>query len=322
MLNRLRRLRSSAAMRNMLRETVVRPANLVYPIFVREGLRGAEPIPSMPGQYRLGLDRLSAISKELDHCGVQSILVFGLPSAKDDSASSATSRGGIVPQAVAELKSATPGLVVITDVCVCAYTPSGHCGLVIEGEVDNDSTLPVLSAMALAHARAGADVVAPSAMMDGQVAAIREALDGENLSAVAVMGYSAKFASAYYGPFRDAADSAPSFGDRSGYQHDPANIRHAERELLEDEREGADILMVKPGLAYLDVLLRARQLTRLPLAAYMVSGEYSMIKAASERGWLDERRIVLESLTAFRRAGADLIITYHAKEAAQWLNES
>jgi len=210
----------------------------------------------------------------------------------------------------------------MTDVCVCAYTPHGHCGVLRGSEVDNDATLPLLAKMALSHARAGADVVAPSSMMDGQVAALRNALDADGLSETAIMAYSAKFSSAFYGPFREAADSAPSFGDRASYQHDYANARHARRELAEDIQEGADILMVKPGLAYLDIVLRARQLSDLPIAAYSVSGEYSMIKAAAERGWLDEKKIVLETLTAFRRAGADLVITYHAKEAAAWLNNS
>ena len=237
-------------------------------------------------------------------------------------ASSAYDANGIVQHAIREAKEAAPNLIVMTDVCVCAYVPHGHCGVLNGHEVDNDATLPLLAKMAVSHAQAGADVVAPSSMMDAQVGALRSALNQEGFKDVAVMAYSAKFSSAFYGPFREAADSAPSFGDRASYQHDYANARHARRELLQDVEEGADILMVKPGLAYLDIVLRARELSDLPIAAYAVSGEYSMIKAAAERGWLDERKIVLETLTAFRRAGADLIITYHAKEAANWLNNN
>ncbi|HWA84036.1 MAG TPA: porphobilinogen synthase, partial [Fimbriimonadaceae bacterium] len=229
---------------------------------------------------------------------------------------------GVVPEAIKAIKDAAPDLIVMTDVCVCAYTPHGHCGVLRGQEIDNESTLPLLAEMALSHARAGADVVAPSSMMDGQVGALRTALNQNGLNSVAVMAYSSKFSSGFYGPFREAADSAPSFGDRASYQHDFANPRHARRELQHDEEEGADILMVKPGLAYLDIVKIAREQSDLPIAAYSVSGEYSMIKAAAERGWLDEKRIVLETLTAFRRAGADLVITYFAKEATQWLNES
>jgi porphobilinogen synthase len=276
----------------------------------------------MPGQSRIPVAGLPALAKELKGLGVKSILVFGLPTKKSADAASSFDPNGVVPEAVKALKDADPDLVVMTDVCVCAYTDHGHCGVMRGDQVDNDATLPLLAKMALAHARAGADVVAPSSMMDEQVGALREALNDNDLKHVAVMAYSAKFSSAFYGPFREAADSAPSFGDRASYQHDYANARHAQRELTHDEMEGADILMVKPGLAYLDIILRAREISDLPIAAYSVSGEYSMIKAAVERGWLDERKIVMETLTAFRRAGADLIITYYAKEAAKWLRDN
>lgn len=322
MSSRLRRMRRNESLRKLVRETHVQPSDLIYPIFVREGQTEPEPILSMPGQYRLPINRLSETAKEVEGLGIGALLIFGLPSRKDDGATSCYDPNGVVQQAIREVKKATPNLVVMTDVCVCAYMGHGHCGVLNGQEIDNDATLPLLARMALSHARAGADVVAPSSMMDEQVGAIRTALDTEGLKDTAVMAYSAKFSSAFYGPFREAADSAPSFGDRASYQHDYANPRHARRELLQDIEEGADILMVKPGLAYLDVVLRARELSDLPIAAYAVSGEYSMIKAAAERGWLDEKKIVLETLTAFRRAGADLIITYHAKEASTWLNNS
>ncbi|MDR3692058.1 MAG: porphobilinogen synthase [Fimbriimonas sp.] len=315
-------MRRNESLRKLVRETHVQPSDLIYPIFVREGQTEPEPILSMPGQYRLPINRLSETAKEVEGLGIGALLIFGLPSRKDDGATSCYDPNGVVQQAIREVKKATPNLVVMTDVCVCAYMGHGHCGVLNGQEIDNDATLPLLARMALSHARAGADVVAPSSMMDEQVGAIRTALDTEGLKDTAVMAYSAKFSSAFYGPFREAADSAPSFGDRASYQHDYANPRHARRELLQDIEEGADILMVKPGLAYLDVVLRARELSDLPIAAYAVSGEYSMIKAAAERGWLDEKKIVLETLTAFRRAGADLIITYHAKEASTWLNNS
>lgn len=317
---RLRRLRQNPALRQMLRETRLSASDLIYPMFVKEGLTGREPIPSMPGQWRHSVDSAVDLAGEAHETGVRSVLLFGLPSSKDELASSSRDRNGIVQQAIRAIKAAHPELVVITDVCVCAYTPHGHCGVIREGRVDNDETLPLLSAMALSHAEAGADIVAPSSMMDGQVGALRGSLDISGFEHLPVMGYSMKFSGSFYGPFRDAADSAPSFGDRASYQHDFANPRHAERELLDDVAEGADIVMVKPGLAYLDMIYRARQLTNLPLAVYSVSGEYSMIKAAAANGWLDERGIVIETLTAFKRAGADLIITYFALEAASWIN--
>ncbi len=318
--NRLRRLRRTETLRAIVRETHVAPDDFIYPIFVREGITEAEPIESMPGQSRLPLSQVAQVAHDLKSVGVRSVLVFGLPSLKDEAASSSRDANGIVPRAVKALKDADPELVVMTDVCVCAYMTHGHCGVLRGETVDNDATLPLLAEMAVAHAAAGADVVAPSSMMDEQVGALRTALNQTGHQDVALMAYSAKYSSGFYGPFREAADSAPSFGDRASYQHDFANPRHARRELLRDVEEGADILMVKPGLAYLDIILRARELSDLPIATYSVSGEYSMIKAAAERGWLDERKIVLETLTAFRRAGADLVITYYAKEASKWLN--
>ncbi|AIE84306.1 porphobilinogen synthase [Fimbriimonas ginsengisoli] len=322
MSDRLRRLRRTPGLRNLVRETRLRAADFIYPIFVSETATEPEPIPSMPGQSRLPLTAVAAKVKEAQRLGLGAILFFGLPREKDDNATSSCAPHGIVQRAIRTAKEACPEMVLMTDVCVCAYTPHGHCGVLKGHEVDNDETLRLLANMAVSHAEAGADVVAPSSMMDRQVGALREALDERGFMETAVMGYSAKFASAYYGPFRDAADSAPSFGDRASYQHDPANIRHARREILADEREGADILMVKPGIAYLDVVRLARETSDLPIAAYNVSGEYSMIKAAAERGWLDERKVVLETLTAFRRAGADLVITYHALDAAKWLNDN
>lgn len=320
--NRLRRMRRTESLRALVRETHVQASDLIYPIFVREGQTEAEPILSMPGQSRLPVSHLAAAAKEIQDLGIGAVLLFGLPSHKDDDASSSRDPNGVVQNAIRAIKDATPDLVVMTDVCVCAYMPHGHCGVLKGNIVDNEASLPLLAQMAVSHAEAGADVVAPSSMMDEQVGALRTALNQTGFRDTAVMAYSAKFSSAFYGPFREAADSAPSFGDRASYQHDYANARHAQRELIEDIAEGADILMVKPGIAYLDIVLRARELSDLPIAAYAVSGEYSMIKAAAERGWLDEKKIVLETLTAFRRAGADLVITYHAKEAAKWLNNN
>lgn len=322
MSERLRRLRRTSGLRALVREHHVQASDLIYPIFVSETATEAEPILSMPGQSRFPVSDVPKIAREVSELGVGGLLIFGLPAAKDDQASGSRDPNGVVQNSVKAAKDATPDLVVITDVCVCAYTPHGHCGVLHGSEIDNDESLKLLAAMAVSHAEAGADVVAPSATMDFQVAALRKGLDDAGLIQTAVMGYSAKFASGFYGPFRDAADSAPSFGDRASYQLDAANIRHARRELLADEREGADFVMVKPGLAYLDVVRLARENTDLPLVAYNVSGEYSMVKAAAERGWIDERRIVLETLLAFRRAGADLVITYHALDAAKWLKDN
>jgi len=318
---RFRRLRRSPALRRLVRETRLSPADFVYPLFVVHGQDVREEIPSMPGQHHLSLDRLAAEAQELRSLGVRAVLLFGLPAAKDDAGSEAYDDDGIVQQAVRVLKSADSDLVVITDVCLCEYTSHGHCGVIIDGEVDNDSSLELLARTALSHARAGADLVAPSDMMDGRVAAIRAALDAEGFVHTPIMSYAAKYASAFYGPFREAAESAPQFGDRRGYQMDPPNAREALREIEADIAEGADIAMVKPALPYLDVLSQARQRFDLPLAAYNVSGEYAMLHAAARNGWLDLRASVLEALTSIKRAGADIIITYHAKEAARWLQD-
>jgi porphobilinogen synthase len=318
----LRRLRRTDSLRELVREVSVNSRDLVYPLFVGESLTQPEPIESMPGICRLPIGSLEREAKAIESLGIGGVLIFGVPTKKDEWASSAVDPEGIVPTAIRAIKKSAPSLVLISDVCVCSYMTHGHCGVLTGLEIDNAATLPLLAEIAEAHARAGADVVAPSAMMDGQVGALRERLNLRGLQSTAIMAYSSKFSSAFYGPFREAADSAPSFGDRSSYQHDFANPRHARRELRHDEEEGADFLMVKPGLAYLDIVKLARETSDLPVAAYSVSGEYSMIKAAAQRGWLDERKIVLETLTAFKRAGADLIITYFAKEAAKWLNES
>ena len=318
-IQRLRRLRGTEALRRLVRETRLSPEEFVYPLFVVSGSGVRNAIPSMPGQHQLSLDQLPAEAAELRSLGIPAVLLFGIPPAKDEQGSGAYAGDGIVQQAVRALKQADAELLVITDVCLCEYTSHGHCGVVKEGEVDNDATLPLLARTALSQAQAGADVVAPSAMMDGQVAAIRQALDEGGFPYIPIMAYAAKYASAFYGPFREAAESAPQFGDRRGYQMDPPNAREALQEIEEDIAEGADIVMVKPALAYLDVLARARERFDLPLAAYNVSGEYAMIKAAAANGWLDERRVTLEVLTAIKRAGADIIITYHAKEAARWL---
>ena len=317
--DRLRRLRRTPALRELVRDVAVRPRDLIYPIFVREGIHEPEAIESMPGQYRLPLSSIGNAACEARELGIGALLIFGLPKEKNDRASSSYDPQGIVQNAIRAAKNSCPEMVVMTDVCVCAYTPHGHCGVLKGESIENDETLPILAEMAISHARAGADVVGPSSMMDFQVRALREGLDSNGFRDTAVMAYSAKFASAYYGPFRDAADSAPSFGDRATYQHDAGNARHARLELQADIDEGADILMVKPGIAYLDIVKTAREMSDLPIAAYNVSGEYSMVKAAAERGWLDEKRIVLETLTAFKRAGANLIITYHALDAARWM---
>ena len=318
-IDRLRRLRRTEGLRALAREISLTPEDFIYPLFVRPGRNVREPISSMPGQFRLTVDRLETEVEEIVRLGIRAVLLFGLAERKDPEAREAWEENGLVPQAVRRIKAIAPELVVITDVCVCAYTDHGHCGIVRDGQVDNDATLALLARMALAHAAAGADLVAPSAMMDGQVRAIREALDEASFVDVGIMAYSAKFASAFYGPFREAADSAPRFGDRRSYQMDPPNAREALREIERDIAQGADIIMVKPALAYLDVIRRARERFDHPLAAYNVSGEYSMVKAAAQMGWLDEERAVMEILIAIKRAGADRIITYFAKEAARWL---
>jgi len=320
---RLRRLRRTRTLRQMVQEHTLRPDDFIYPLFVQEGTQRRDPIGAMPGQFRLSVDLLPAEIELISRLGIPAVLLFGISPYKDARASYATDREGVVPKAIRAIKRTNPDLVVVTDVCVCAYTEHGHCGIIREdGYVDNDSSLTVLAEMALTHAEAGADIVAPSAMMDGQVQAIREKMDEAGFTETAIMAYSAKYASAFYGPFREAADSAPQFGDRRSYQMDPPNAREAVREVLADVAQGADIVMVKPGLAYLDVVHRVREAVDVPLAVYNVSGEYSMLKAAAEKGWIDERAVGLEMLMAFRRAGADLIITYLAKEAAQWLKDS
>lgn len=320
---RLRRLRRTKAMRRMVQENTLSPNDFIYPIFVHEGANRREPIGAMPGQFRLSVDLLPAEVEQLSALGVPAVLLFGIAGYKDATASYAIRRDSVISQAIRVIKRTNPEMVVITDVCVCAYTEHGHCGIVREdGYVDNDASVSVLAEMALAHAEAGADIVAPSAMMDGQVQAIREKLGEHGFTETAIMAYSAKYASAFYGPFREAADSAPQFGDRRSYQMDPPNAREAVRELLADVEQGADIVMVKPGLAYLDVVRLVREAVDVPLAVYNVSGEYSMLKAAAEKGWIDEREVGLEMLMAFRRAGADLIITYLAKEAVEWLKNS
>ena len=318
MIIRPRRLRKTATIRNMVAETAVNPDSLVYPMFVVEGENVKEEIPSMPNQYRFSIDE---ILKELESCvavGVKSILLFGIPSYKDEMATSAYDDDGIVQRAVRSIKAKFPELYVITDVCLCEYMSHGHCGIVKDdGDVDNDPTLELLAKTALSHAEAGADMVAPSDMMDGRVAAIRTKLDENGYQNLPIMAYSAKFASAYYGPFRDAADSAPHFGDRKSYQMDVRNGREALHEVELDLEEGADIVMVKPGLAFLDVLCKTAEMSNVPVAVYNVSGEYSMVKAAAQNGWINEDAIIRENLIAFKRAGADIIITYHAKEALE-----
>ncbi len=321
LVRRPRRLRRTGNLRRLVRETRLHPAGFVAPLFVRAGRAVREPIASLPGQMRFSPDELSREVDRLVELGVGAILLFGVTDKKDPDASQAYTDDGVVQESLRSLRRQHPSLVIMTDVCLCGYTDHGHCGVVRGGQVDNDATLDLLARIAVSHAAAGADIVAPSAMMDGQVGAIREALDAAGCADAAVMAYAAKHASAFYGPFREAAGSAPQFGDRRSYQMDPANLREALREIALDVEQGADIVMVKPALAYLDVIRAAREAVTLPVAAYWVSGEYAMLKAAAERGWLDERQAVLEVLTAIRRAGADLILTYAAADAARWLVE-
>ena len=317
---RFRRLRSSEAMRSLVRETRLSPAEFVYPLFVTHGEGVRTEIASMPGQYQHSIDEAVHEAEEVVSLGIGGVLIFGLPSAKDEAGSEAYDPDGIAQRAVRALKAAQPDLLVITDVCMCEYTSHGHCGIVLDdGSVDNDRTIDLLAQAAVSHVEAGADLVAPSDMMDGRVAAIRSALDRSGFESTPIMSYAAKQASAFYGPFRVAAESAPQFGDRRGYQMDPANSREAMREIESDIEEGADIVMVKPALTNLDLIARARERFDLPLAAYNVSGEYAMLKAAVAAGYLEEERATLELLTAIKRAGADIILTYHAKEAARWL---
>jgi porphobilinogen synthase len=325
---RLRRLRRTPSLRGLVRETNVVPADLVLPLFVTHRAGVQEPIESMPGVMRHSIDHAVAEAREAEALGLPGVLLFGLPATKDSEGSGAWDDEGVIQLATRAIKEACPGLLVVADLCLCEYTDHGHCGLLRADPstgsaggavVDNDASLELLARTAASQARAGADVIAPSDMMDGRVGAIRDALDDEGFVDIPILAYSAKFASAFYGPFREAADSTPAFGDRRGYQMDPANGREALREVALDEDEGADMVMVKPALPYLDVLARVREATELPIAAYHVSGEYAMLEAAAARGWLDRRAAALEALTAIKRAGADVIVTYYAKDAARWL---
>ncbi len=316
---RPRRLRISENIRSLVRETNLSVKNLVYPIFVVPGENIREEIPSMPGCYHLSVDNAVELAKKISALGITSVEIFGLPEYKDEIGSSAWDKNSPVQRAISAIKKAVPELVIVGDVCLCQYTSHGHCGKICDGYVDNDETLKLLQKVALSQAEAGADIIAPSDMMDGRVAAIREILDEKNFSNVIIMSYAVKYASAFYGPFRDAADSAPQFGDRKQYQMDFANSREALKEVEIDLSEGADIIMIKPAFAYLDIVSKVREKINNPIAVYNVSGEYAMVKAAAKNNWIDEKKIVLESLTAMRRAGADIIITYHAIDVAEWL---
>jgi len=318
---RLRRLRNSPALRALVRENHVDVGDLIYPLFIEEGKNLKKEISAMPGIFRFSPDRLAREIEDIAKLKIPAVLLFGIPREKDDVASAAYHPKGIVQQAIKVIKKTAPELLVVTDVCLCEYTSHGHCGIVADGDVDNDRTLPLLAKTALSHAEAGADIIAPSDMMDGRVEAIRWALDEGGFKDIPILSYAAKYSSAFYGPFRKAADSAPQFGDRRSYQMDPANVREALREVETDIAEGADIVMVKPALAYLDVIRQVRNTFNCPLAAYNVSGEYSMVKAAAKEGWLDERQTVMEIMTSIKRAGADIILTYHAKDVARWLQE-
>ena len=319
---RMRRLRENAVVRDMVRENRLTLDDLIAPLFVVENARADEEIVSMPGQYRFSLSGVVDECRRLSDAGIKAVILFGIPVHKDEQGCGAWDDNGIVQQAIAVIKAALPGLLVIADTCLCEYTSHGHCGIIQGDRLLNDPTLKILAQTAVSQARAGADIIAPSDMMDGRIAAIREALDEAGFMHIPVMSYAAKYASAYYGPFRDAADSAPAFGDRRSYQMDPANGEEALREVELDIQEGADIVMVKPGLAYMDILRRVKDAFGLPTAVYNVSGEYAMIKAAAAKGWIDERRVVLETLTGFKRAGADIILTYHAADVAGWLSGS
>jgi porphobilinogen synthase len=317
---RLRRLRKTGVLRELVRETRLTPADLVLPMFVQLG-EGRTPVEAMPGVDRMAISHAVEEAGEAQALGIPAVLLFGVPAEKDEQGSGAYDDEGVVQLAVRAIKDAHPELVVMTDVCLCSYTSHGHCGVVLEdGEIDNDLTLELLARTAISHARAGADAVAPSDMMDGRVGALRSQLDAEGHKDLPIVAYSAKFASSFYGPFREAADATPAFGDRRSYQMDPANADEAVREALLDVEEGADVVMVKPALPYLDVIRRVKDATRVPVAAYNVSGEYALVKAAAAAGYVDEQALVLESLTAIRRAGADIVITYHAKDAARWLS--
>jgi len=319
---RPRRLRNSATLRRMVRETDLTTADLIYPVFVDETIQKAVPVVSMPGVSRIPLSQVGDVVKEVEGLGIPGIILFGIPAKKDAVGSGGWDSNGIVQKAIRAAKEACPEVCVIADTCFCEYTDHGHCGVLDGEEVDNDATLANLQMEAVSYARAGVDIVAPSGMMDGMIAAIRTALDDAGFSHTPVMSYAVKYASGYFGPFRDAADSAPSFGDRASYQMDPANRREALKEAWLDVEEGADMLMVKPALAYMDIIREIKDATQLPLAVYNVSGEYAMVKAAAANGWIDEKRVVLETMLGFKRAGADLILTYHALDVARWLNEA
>ena len=317
--HRPRRLRRSEALRGLVRETRLTTAGLIYPLFVCPGTQVRREITSMPGVFQQSADKIVEESREIEGLGMPGVMLFGLPEAKDPRGTSSTLAGGVVQRAVEGIRKANLKLLVLTDVCLCEYTDHGHCGVIENGEVANDPTLPILAEQALSHARAGADIVAPSDMMDGRVAAIRKKLDEHKFENIAILSYAAKYCSGFYGPFREAADSAPQFGDRRSYQMDPANAREALKEVALDLDEGADIVMVKPALPYLDIIRQVRDRFDVPVAAYNVSGEYAMVKAAVQKGWLDEQRVVLEILTGIQRAGAGIILTYHAKDVARWL---
>ena len=320
-MKRFRRLRASENLRSMVRETRISKSDLIYPMFVVEGENIKNPVESMPNVYQYSLDRMDEILNEVEKSGISGILIFGVPKHKDEYATEAYNDNGITQQAVRYMKKNYPSLIIIADVCLCEYTSHGHCGVVCGEKILNDETLPLLSKMAVSLAKAGADIIAPSDMMDGRVSAIRNALDENGFIDTPILSYSAKFASAYYSPFRDAAESAPEFGDRKTYQMDHANGREALREIADDISEGADMVMVKPALAYLDIIKSAREKFDLPLVAYNVSGEYAMVKAAAQNGWIDEKKIVSENMIAIKRAGADIIITYHALDVARWIDE-
>lgn len=320
-MKRFRRLRASENLRSMVRETIISKSDLIYPMFVVEGENIKNPVESMPNVYQYSLDRMDEILNEVEKSGISGILIFGVPKHKDEYATEAYNDNGITQQAIRYIKKNYPSLIIIADVCLCEYTSHGHCGVVCGEKILNDETLPLLSKMAVSLAKAGADIIAPSDMMDGRVSAIRNALDENGFIDTPILSYSAKFASAYYSPFRDAAESAPEFGDRKTYQMDYANGREALREIADDISEGADMVMVKPALAYLDIIKSARERFDLPLVAYNVSGEYAMVKAAAQNGWIDEKKIVSENMIAIKRAGADIIITYHALDVAKWIDE-
>jgi porphobilinogen synthase len=317
--NRMRRLRRTERFRNLVRETRLSPETMIYPIFVCPGEKVRKEVGSMPGQFNLSVDNAVKVAREAEQAGIAGILLFGLPEKKDEVGSDAYDENGIVQKALRAIRENVRNLLLVTDVCLCEYTSHGHCGVIKHGDVQNDPTLKLLADSSVSHVRAGADMVAPSDMMDGRVAAIRQALDAEGFSNTPIMAYAAKYASGFYGPFREAADSTPQFGDRRGYQMDPPNSREALREIALDIEEGADIVMVKPALPYLDVIARARDQFDVPLAAYQVSGEYAMIEAAARAGWIDRERIILEATTAIKRAGADILITYYALELAKML---